>query len=307
MVLMESQMGATDKTFRHDPVMVQEILAVLALNAGDVVVDGTLGLGGHTLRFIDAVRPGGTVVGFDWDSSMLEIARARIGTQADVKVHLVHKDFREMADVLVELSLRPNGILLDLGLNSAQIDDPGRGITFREEGPLDMRMDRTRGEPASAVLNRIAPGELEWALKEYADERWARAIAKQVVARRKQQPLRTTQDLVDCVHAAIPVGAREKRIHPATRTFQAVRILVNGELNGLAEAVEAAAMALAAGGSLAILSYHSGEDRIVKDVFKSLQDEGFEIVTKKPQTPTEVEIRENSRSRSAKLRVIRKQ
>lgn len=293
-------------TYAHDPVMLDEILGVLALKAGDIVVDGTLGLAGHSMRFLDAVRPGGTLVGLDWDESMLAIARERVGRQSDVTVHLIHSDFRQMREVLVELGLRPNGILLDLGLNSAQIEDPSRGITFREDGPLDMRMDRSVGEPAAAMLNRMSPQSIQDALEEYGDERWAHRIAQKIVERRKGQPLRTTNDLVECVLAAIPVRAREKRIHPATRTFQAVRILVNGEFDGLEDAVMSAARMLATGGTLAILSYHSGEDRIVKRAFQSLVEEDFVLVDKKPRVPTEGEISRNSRSRSAKLRTIRK-
>ena len=293
------------RTFPHEPVMVQEVLRALSLKPGDCVVDGTLGLGGHSLHFIDAIRPGGTLVGLDWDESMLAIARERVGHPKDVIVHFIHLDFREMTAALQEYSIKPNGILLDLGLNSAQIEDPTRGITFRQDGPLDMRMDRSRGEPASALLNRLSPQAIEDGLLEYGDERWARAIAKKIVERRRENPLRTTDDLVECVLAAIPVKARDKRIHPATRTFQAVRVMVNAELDGLAEALEDAANALQDGGCLAVLSYHSGEDRIVKNVFAKLVDEqGFRQEGKKPLVPTEAEIRRNSRSRSAKLRSI---
>lgn len=298
MVMMES------RSFPHEPVMVQEILKALALKPGDCVVDGTLGLGGHSLHFIDAIRPGGTLVGLDWDESMLAIARERIGSPKDVTVHFIHSDFREMTAALQEYSVKPNGILLDLGLNSAQIEDSSRGITFRQNGPLDMRMDRSRGEPAAALLNRLSPQAIEDGLLEFGDERWARAIAKKIVERRRENPLRTTDDLVECVLAAIPTKARDKRIHPATRTFQAVRIMTNYELDGLASALEDAANSLQLGGCLAVLSYHSGEDRIVKNVFAKLADEGFEISGKKPLVPTEAEIRRNSRSRSAKLRSI---
>lgn len=292
------------RSFPHEPVMVQEILKALALKPGDCVVDGTLGLGGHSLHFIDAIRPGGTLVGLDWDESMLAIARERIGSPKDVTVHFIHSDFREMTAALQEYSVKPNGILLDLGLNSAQIEDSSRGITFRQNGPLDMRMDRSRGEPAAALLNRLSPQAIEDGLLEFGDERWARAIAKKIVERRRENPLRTTDDLVECVLAAIPTKARDKRIHPATRTFQAVRIMTNYELDGLASALEDAANSLQPGGCLAVLSYHSGEDRIVKNVFAKLADEGFEISGKKPLVPTEAEIRRNSRSRSAKLRSI---
>lgn len=294
-------------TYAHDPVMVEEILVALSLKPGDVVVDGTLGLAGHSMRFIDAIRPGGTLVGLDWDSSMLAIARERVGKPGGVTVHLIHSDFRDMKEVLVEYGLRPNGILLDLGLNSAQIEDPSRGITFKEDGPLDMRMDRSKGEPAAALLNRMSPQAIQDALEDFGDEKWAHRIAQKIVIRRKESPLRTTNDLIECVLAAIPVNAREKRIHPATRTFQAVRILTNAEFDGLREAILDAASMLAPSGTLAILSYHSGEDRIVKRAYQELVEEDFVLVDKKPRIPSEAEVGRNARSRSAKLRVIRRE
>ena len=167
-----------------------------------------------------------------------------------------------------------------------------------------MRMDRMKGEPASAVLNRMSPQAIEEMLRDLGDERWARAIAKRIVDIRKTKPLRTTGDLAECVLAAIPKGAQDKRIHPATRTFQAVRIYVNGELEGLEEALENAAHCLAPGGTLAVLSYHSGEDRAVKHAFRALADQGFLELYRKPIQPTESEVRSNPRSRSAKLRAI---
>ena len=295
---------------RHDPVMVREILEDLRLGPGSVVFDGTLGLGGHSAEFLEAIRPKGTLVGTDWDESMLAEARQRLApmtASADVDVRLVRADFRDLAALSAEWGLRANGILLDLGLNSAQVDDPGRGFSFREEGPLDMRMDRTVGEPASAMLNRMTPAQIEQTLRDFGDERWARAIAKQVVERRKQRPLKTTKDLVDCVLAAIPPGAREKRIHPATRTFQAIRIYVNGELDGLDSALRELAERLAPGGTLAVLSYHSGEDRIVKDVFRELDGAGFHELHKKPVEASDAEVRANPRARSAKLRSLRRE
>ncbi|MFI5386468.1 MAG: 16S rRNA (cytosine(1402)-N(4))-methyltransferase RsmH, partial [Fimbriimonadales bacterium] len=171
----------------------------------------------------------------------------------------------------------------------------------------DMRMDRSKGEPASALLNRWSLQQIERALWDYGDERWARNIARKIVERRKDKPLRTTGDLVDSVLAAIPAGARDKRIHPATRSFQAIRIVVNGELEGLGEALESSASCLSAGGVLAVLSYHSGEDRIVKTAFRDLVRAGeFEELTRKPMTPTQEEVARNPRSRSAKLRAIRR-
>ncbi len=291
---------------RHDPVMMAEVLAVLPLTPGAVVADGTLGLGGHSREFVSRIAPGGALVGFDWDSSMLEIARERLGTPEGVRIEYVHADYRNLSAELEKLALKADAILLDLGLNSAQIEDPTRGISFRESAPLEMRMDRSTGEPASALLNRWTLDQIENVLHDYGDERWARAIARVIVDRRKKEPLRTTQDLVDCVLAAIPPGARDKRIHPATRTFQAVRIATNRELDGLDEALRDAASALAVGGVLAVLSYHSGEDRAVKNVFRELAGNGYMDVYRKPLIPTSEEIARNPRSRSAKLRALKR-
>lgn len=291
---------------KHEPIMVREILDLMDLKPGGIVVDGTLGLGGHALRFVERIRPGGVLVGFDWDGSMLATARERLAGSKDVTLHFVHDDFRTLPAALEELELTANGILLDLGINSAQVDDPERGMSFSKEGPLDMRMDRTRGEPAAAWLNRAGLAEIEQALFDLGDERWARAIARKIIERRKDSPLETTQDLVDCVLAAIPAGARDKRIHPATRTFQAVRMVVNRELEGLGEAMIGAARSLKVGGVLAILSFHSGEDRIAKQVMKDLAGKGFEELTRKPISASEDEVRRNPRSRSAKLRAVRR-
>ncbi len=291
---------------RHDPVMLAEVLEVLPLKAGGVAVDGTLGLAGHAKEFAARVAPGGTLVGMDWDASMLEIAKERLAHIEGVKLEFVHGDYRGLPDELEKRGIEADGILLDLGLNSAQIADSERGIAFKDEGPLDMRMDRSSGEPASSMLNRMSLDQIERVLWEYGDERWARAIARKIVERRKDSPLRTTQDLVECVLAAIPVKARDKRIHPATRTFQAVRIAVNRELEDLEETFVEIAKHLAPGGVLAVLSYHSGEDRAMKRAAKELLDLGFEELYKKPKLPTSEEIARNPRSRSAKLRAIRK-
>ncbi|MDR3688595.1 MAG: 16S rRNA (cytosine(1402)-N(4))-methyltransferase RsmH [Fimbriimonas sp.] len=292
---------------RHDPVMLREVLSALALNAGDTVVDGTLGLSGHARAFAEAISPGGTLLGIDWDQEMLEIGRQRLSEVEDVEKHFCHSDYRQIAEIVRRHKLVPNGILLDLGLNSAQIDDPSRGIAFSKDGPLDMRMDRSRGEPASALLNRLGPTEIENILFKYGDERWGKAIGKKIVEIRKAHPLRTTHDLVEAVLAAVPPGARDKRIHPATRTFQAVRIAVNSELEGIDDTLMEAARCLAPGGTLVVLSYHSGEDRQAKHAFRELADSGGYLdLFKKPLQPTPDEISRNPRSRSAKLRAIRR-
>ncbi len=290
----------------HEPVMVTEVLETLGLKAGDTVVDGTLGLAGHAVRMIDMVAPDGRFLGVDWDGSMLARAKERITEPNGVEVKFHRGDYREIPEKLAMLKWKPNGILLDLGLNSAQIEDPERGIAFKEVGPLDMRMDRSSGEPAAAVINRMSLDELERVMWDLGDERWARAIARKIVERRKESPLRTTQDLVDCVLAAVPVRARDKRIHAATRTFQAFRIYVNNELDELEEAIEEIAKTLAPGGTLAVLSYHSGEDRAAKQAMKSLSEEGFSEIYRKPKTPSEQEVAMNPRSRSAKLRAVRR-
>ncbi|CAN5566989.1 16S rRNA (cytosine(1402)-N(4))-methyltransferase RsmH [soil metagenome] len=292
---------------RHESVMVQEMMEALDLKSGDTVVDGTLGLGGHSQHFAKAITPGGTILGIDWDDAMLAEAQRRLSDIEGVRFLFVRDDFRNIGTIIKDHELVPNAIALDLGLNFAQIEDPTRGITFTVDGPLDMRLDRSKGETASSLLNRLSLTEIENILHEYGDERWARMIAKRIVERRKDSPLRTTQDLVDCVLAAIPPGARDKRIHPATRTFQAVRIAVTGELDSVEIGVRGAAEALTVNGTLAVLSYHSGEDRIVKQAFRELTAAGHhKELTKKPVPASADEAARNPKSRSAKMRAIRR-
>lgn len=295
----------------HCPVMLREVMDALRLEPGGVYADGTLGLGGHALAAADAVRPGGMVYGFDWDAKMLETAKVRLANVEGVAVELFHMPLYDAPAKLEQEGVRPNGVLLDLGLNSAQVDDPSRGFSFSEDGPLDMRMDQSRGEPAAALLNRLSPSQIEQILFDLGDERWARAIAKAIVARRQVNPLRTTFDLVACVLDAVPKGARSKSIHPATKTFQAIRLKVTGELERLGQAISDFSRILARGGTLAVLSYHSGEDRIVKTAFKSLAMAGdgepeYESIFKKPLQPSPAEVDANRRSRSARLRGLRR-
>lgn len=305
--IARSKLGGIVHEVHHEPVMVNEVLEVLPLRPGAVVVDGTLGLGGHSTRFLERIQPGGTLIGFDWDRQMLDEANERIGTPPSATVHLFHSNWRQIPVELELLGLQADAVLLDLGLNSAQVDDPGRGFSFAASGPLDMRMDRSVGEPASAMLNRMSVTQIADVLKDFGDENWSVAIARQIVERRKKDPLRTTQDLVDCVLAAVPVGARDKRIHPATRSFQAVRIAVNRELDDLESAIGEIAKSLAPEGVLAVLSYHSGEDRAVKRAFRDLSTQEFEELTRKPRVPSQAETLRNPRSRSAKMRAIKRE
>jgi len=301
-------------TASHVSVMVPEVMAALALRPGMLAVDGTLGLAGHAQHIAKGISPNGALIGLDWDEAMLKIAEDRLQVIAsDVAVRLFHVDYRDLRDSLTTACAdlgRPFGadaILLDLGLNNAQIEDPERGISFRQDGPLDMRMDRTSGEPASATLNRLSVGEIEQLIWDLGDERWARKIAQVIVERRKSAPLKTTFDLVDCVLAAIPAAKRDKRIHPATKVFQAVRIHVNRELDELEDAIRDAAECLLPSGTIAVLSYHSGEDRAVKRAFRTLSaTPDFHELYRKPLTPGEAELRANPKSRSAKLRGLRR-
>jgi 16S rRNA (cytosine1402-N4)-methyltransferase len=304
---------------QHIPVMLKECLAALDPKVGEVMVDGTLGLGGHAAHLVEAVGPAGAVIGFDWDLDMMAIAKKSLPS-----IGLVHADYRAIPEALQVLSgsdrfvvdiqnpvkiSEPfvDGILLDMGLNSAQIEDPSRGISFMENGPLDMRMDRSEGMTAAEYLNSASEDHLDKVLKEFGEEAWSRKIAKVIVDRRKDKELATTQDLIDCVLAAIPLSKREKRIHPATRTFQAIRIEVNQELADLEEHFIRIANCLRPGGRMAVLSYHSLEDRPLKKAVKSLEATGkFISLNKGGETPSQEEIERNRRSRSARLRGVTK-
>jgi 16S rRNA (cytosine1402-N4)-methyltransferase len=290
----------------HQPVMVAQVLDLLNPQPGETVVDGTVGHGGHALELATRVGKEGTLVAFDWDEAMLETARRRLA-DAPCQTIFVHADYRQIPDWMAEK--RPRGadcILLDLGVNWQHFADPTRGFTFQEDAPLDMRMDRSRGEPAAAWLNRASFDEIRRALAEYGGERHAAAIAKKILERRRQGAMKTTQDLVHAVLEAVPPRLRDRRIHPATRTFQAVRIAVNRELEELDDALRAIALTLREGGRMAVLSYHSGEDRAAKRAFRSLGEE-FEILTQRPLRPSGAEVAMNPSARSARLRAVRRE
>ena len=293
--------------------MMREVLELLPLRPGAVAVDGTVGLAGHSIEIAKRIGPGGLLVAMDWDQEMLRMASDKLEVIQGVELSLHHADYRAIPQVLAD-TLAATGrrsgadaILLDLGLNNAQISDPARGISFQADGDLDMRMDRSRGRPLKDHLAKLSASEIEDVLFELGDERWARRIAQSIVVRRKQKPLVTTMDLVECVLAAIPAAMREKRINPSTRTFQALRIFVNQELEGLEEALFDAAQVLATEGVLVVLSYHSGEDRAAKQAIRRLVAGGeFKAVVKKPLTPSAEEVSQNPKSRSAKLRAVRR-
>jgi 16S rRNA (cytosine1402-N4)-methyltransferase len=270
--------------------------------------DGTVGGGGHAEALLAASAPDGALLGVDRDGEALAVAAERL-RPFGARARLVQGDYRDLAALARAAGLGPfAGILVDLGVSSLQLGDPARGFSFGREGPLDMRLDRAGcGPTAGDLLRRLPWHALEAILREYGEERWARRIARALVAARARAPITTTTELADLVARAIPRRAWPPRIHPATRTFQALRIAVNSELEGLEGALEGAAALLAPGGRLAVISFHSLEDRAVKTAFRRLATaQEFALLTRRPVTPAAGEVAANPRARSAKLRVLQR-
>jgi len=290
---MESDAG-------HVPVLLEETLELLAVRPGGLWVDGTLGSGGHAEAVLRRTAPDGRLVGLDRDAEALERARARL-LPFGARVRLEHADYREIEQQLGDE--RASGILLDLGVSSLQLDDAARGFSFQREGPLDMRMDRSAPGTAAELVNRMREGELADLIHEYGEERFARRIARAIVRARQTEAIVTTTRLAEIVRRAAP-RSRRPGFHPATRSFQALRIRVNRELDGLGEALERAAACLRSGGRLVVIAFHSLEDRAVKQAFRSLAGRGFSLLTRKPLRPGEAELRRNPRARSARLRAL---
>lgn len=291
----------------HQPVLVATVCEYLvpaleAAGEGALLVDGTVGLGGHAEALLRAV-PSSRLLGIDRDPSAIETAGARLAPFAD-RVRIVHGNAADWQEIVADQGLdRPAALLLDLGVSSPQLDIPDRGFSFRQDGPLDMRMDPTKGLTAAELLARVDAPTLERILREYGEERHARRIARHLVETERRVPLRTTRALADAVLAAMPGSRRPGPDHPARRTFQALRIAVNEELDNLAQALTGGIEMLAPGGRLAIISFHSLEDRIVKRGLRAAHDEGrVEVLTRRPIVAGAAERRENPRSRSAKLR-----
>ncbi len=284
----------------HVPVLVSRVLEFLAPKPGGIYVDGTLGLGGHTEAILSHCPDAGLVVGLDWDSSALKKAEARLSRFRD-RVRLVKANYTRMADVLYAEGIpRVDGILLDLGLSSFQLDLSGRGFSFLRDEPLDMRMDSNGSVMAADMVNHLPEDRLKWLIRTYGQERWAGRIAKFIVEHRQKEPILSTAILADLISRAIPRRYHPRRIHPATRTFQALRIAVNRELDNLKEVLGIAPFCLVRGGRFCIISFHSLEDRMVKHTFRG--DPRLRPLTKKPCVPDPEEIKANPRARSAKLR-----
>ena len=287
--------------------MLKEVLAWLQPRAGAVYVDGTLGEAGHSRAILEGSEPSGRIFGFDRDPEALVLAKEALHPYGGRAV-LMHASYREAGVALSDMAPRGvSGVLLDLGVSSRQLEASARGFSFQTQGPLDMRMDPRESTTAADLVNRLPEQELARILFEYGEERYSRRIARAIIRRRETGPILTTQALVDVIRAAVPRAYLRGRLHFATRTFQALRIVVNHELEHLATSLPMLAGLLAPGGRLVILSFHSLEDRIVKQGFRALgRDQGgdFLILTKRPIPPSREECLANPRARSAKLRVL---
>lgn len=284
----------------HEPVLLAEVLELLAVSPGRFYVDGTVGLGGHSLALLRASAPDGRLLGFDRDAETLARAAEALAPFGD-RVRLVHADYREAEAWLGDDA--PDGILLDLGVSSVQLDTPERGFSFRREGPLDMRMDQSQGQTAAEVVNQMREADLADVIYQFGEERASRRIARAIVEERRRSRITTTTALATVVRRAAG-RSRRPGLDPATRTFQAIRIYVNRELEGLDRTLGALARRLRPGGRLAVIAFHSLEDREVKQTFRALQAEGFRVITRKPVRPGAGETSRNPRSRSARLRVL---
>lgn len=286
----------------HRPVLADEVIRLLDPGPGEVWVDATVGAAGHSRLIAERVGPHGRLIGLDQDAEMLAIARPLL---EGLPVELVHANFDQLADILDRLGIdRVDGVLADLGVCSDQLDDPERGLTFREDGPLDMRMDRTTGETAAEWLARLPERELADIIYQFGEERYSRRIARRIVERRERgEPITTTGELAELVRRCVPRSSGH-RIDPATRTFQALRIAVNDEMGVLDRLLATLTERVKPGGRAGLISFHSLEDRRVKQMFRV--KDIWENLTKKPITATEIEVRENSRARSAKFRAARR-
>lgn len=292
----------------HKPVLLQETIESLSLLAGTTAVDGTLGRGGHAQEIIKRISPGGTFIGIDVDEKALLRNRAMfepIAKELSVQTHFIKDNFRNLKEILLTTGVVDvNAILLDLGFSSEQISESGRGFSFLRDEPLLMTLSGDASYTAIDLINSASPEELEEILRNYGEEQFARNISQEIVKRRRETPITKTFELVETVKAATPLWYHRRKIHPATKTFQAIRIAVNDELGALRDFLSQMPAVVAHKGRLAIISFHSGEDRIVKLQFVAWERSGVgKRVNKKAIKPTREEVLVNRRARSAKLRV----
>ena len=307
--------------FTHRPVLLDECIEALAIRPDGVYLDGTLGRAGHSRAIVKRLTRG-RLICVDRDQAALDAAGERLAGWMD-KVTLVHSNFDRVADILDELGLRgADGMLFDLGVSSPQLDDASRGFSYMADAPLDMRMDRSEGLTAADVVNTWPQEELRRILQQYGEERYAPSIAAAIVRRRQERPIATTLELVEVVKSGMPAKALKEKQHPAKRSFQAIRIAVNDELASVDRMLQGAVPRLNRGGRLAVITFHSLEDRIVKNALAQFargcicppdfpvcvcgRTPDVKLTPKKPILPSEREIEENPRARSAKLRVAEK-
>lgn len=308
--------------FSHIPVLPAEVMEYLAPASGGIYIDGTLGGGGHSALILKAVGENGRVYGFDRDIAAIRAASASLAAFGSSFI-AVNSNFTDMEEALCSYGVRAvDGFLLDIGVSSHQLDTAGRGFSFQQDAPLDMRMDRDSGTTAAEILAELSHGELARIIRDYGEERWAGRIAAFICKAREESPIETTLQLAELIKGAIPRKAWEERLHPATRTFQALRIAVNDELSSLEKGLDTAVKLLKPGGRGVVISFHSLEDRIVKQMFRGMSagcvcPKGFpvcvcshkpqvRILTGKPVMAGKDELEYNPRSRSAKLRAIEK-
>lgn len=309
--------------FQHQPVLMNQTLNSLKLRPGGVYLDGTLGGGGHTEAILQATEPDGKVIGLDQDDEALAAASQRLKHFGE-RFCPIRANFAEMEQVLAAEGIAGlDGVLLDIGVSSHQLDEPDRGFSYMQDGPLDMRMDRRGGQTAADLVAELSESELANLIYRYGEEKFSRRIARRIVEQRAQTPIESTKQLAELISAAIPAAQRRKeKQHPAKRTFQALRIAVNDELGVLERGLVAAFASLKSGGRLSVITFHSLEDRMVKNYFAGLA-KGCEcppefpvcvcgkqpqalLITRRPQTATEDELQSNPRARSAKLRTVEK-
>lgn len=287
----------------HQPALLKEVISSLNLKPGDIVLDATIGGGGHSREILKEIIPGGRLIGLDQDPQASKIAQDSLRDFKNFKI--INDNFRNLDRVLTRENVQIlNAALFDVGVSSFQLDDRSRGFSVKDEARLDMRMDPGLAVSAYDVVNRYKEKDLSEIIEKFGEERFHRKIARFIVEERSRHPIETTKELAEVVHKAIGYRYKNGRIDPATRTFQAIRIVVNDELGALEEGVKKAVSWLSVGGRAAVISFHSLEDRIVKNLFRGYAELGVvKLVTKKPIRPGIEEIRGNPRSRSARLRV----
>jgi 16S rRNA (cytosine1402-N4)-methyltransferase len=309
--------------FEHKPVMLDECISSLNIDKDGIYIDGTLGGAGHSTEIIRRLD-NGTLIGIDQDASAIEVSGERLRkVQGNARLILIRGNFRDMAELVGQQGIHNvDGILLDIGVSSHQLDEAERGFSYQKDAPLDMRMDRNHSLDAATIVNTYDENEIRDIIREYGEENWAARIASFIVRARSERRIETTGQLADIIKAAIPAQARREGPHPAKRTFQALRIAVNDELNALRDAIDSAVSMLKPGGRLSIITFHSLEDRIVKTEFQKREKPCIcpptfpvcvcgkkpvlKVLTKKPVVPSSREVGQNPRARSAKLRTAMK-